>query len=112
MVLLCSFLLCTAEAPFVLSAVTGFLLFYPLTAFVLVWVPFPDHPLVCQLPSHHHLPVLAVPHPIHRQRVLFCLLAHCGIPIQIRVGILSHYPLWHAPSDSNSSFPLLGGMSS
>ena len=45
------------------------------------------------------------------KRVLFCFLAHCGIPIQIRVDILSHYPPWHAPSDSNSSFPLLGGMS-
>ena len=63
----------------------------------------PDHLLVCQLPSHHHLPVLAVPLPITKQRKLFCLLVHCGIPI------LSHYPSWHAPSSSNSSFPLLGG---
>ena len=70
----------------------------------------PNHPLVYQLPSHHHLPMLAMPHPITRQRVLFCLLAHCGIPIRRRVGILSHYPSRHAPSNSNSSFPLLGGM--
>ena len=72
----------------------------------------PNHPLVCQLPSHHHLPVLAVPHPITRQRILFCLLVHLDIPIKIKVSILSHCPSWHAPSDSNSSFPLLGGMSS
>ena len=71
-----------------------------------------DHPLVCQLPSHHHLPVLAMPYPITRQRNLFCLFVHYGIPIRIRVGILSHYPLWHAPSDSNLFFPILGGMSS
>ena len=69
-----------------------------------------DHPLVCQLLSHHHLPVLAVPHPITKQRVLFYLLAHRGILIQKRVGILSHYLLWHAPSDSNSSFIFLGNM--
>ena len=71
-----------------------------------------DHLLVCQLPNHHCLPMLAMPHPITRQRVLFCLLVHCGIPIRIRVGILSYYPSWHAPSDSNSSFLLLGDMSS
>ena len=100
--------------PFYTSCHDGFLLYYPLTAFVWVWVSsvLPDHPLVCQLPSHHYLPVLVVPHLITKQRVLFCLLAHCGIPIQIRVGILSHYLSWHAPSDSNSYFPLLGGMSS
>ena len=68
----------------------------------------PNHPLVCQLPSHHHLPVLAIPLPITRQKVLFCLLAHRGIPIWIRVGILSHYPSWHAPSDSNLFFPFFG----
>ena len=31
-----------------------FLLFYPLTTFGLVWVFFPDHPLICQQLSHHH----------------------------------------------------------
>ena len=71
-----------------------------------------DHPLVCQLPSRHHLPVLVMPHPITRQRNLFCLFVHHGIPIRIRVGILSHYPSWHAPGDSNLPFSLLGGMSS
>ena len=98
--------------PFYTACLVRFLLFYPLTAFVLMWVSFPDHPLVCQLPSHHQLPVLAMPHPIPTQRVFFCFLVHCGIPIRIKVGILSHYPSWHAPSDSNSSFPFLGGMSS
>ena len=60
------------------------------------------------------LPLICAGHAAsHSQtkRVLFCFLAHCGIPIQIKVDILSHYPSWHAPSDSNSSFPLLGGMS-
>ena len=71
-----------------------------------------NHSLVCQLPSHHHLPVLVVPFPITRQRKLFHLLVHCGILILHSVGILSCYPLWHASSDSNSSFPLLGDMSS
>ena len=68
----------------------------------------PNYPLVCPLPNHHHLPVLAVPYPIIRQRKLFCLLVHYGIPIRIRVGILSLYPSWHAPSDSNSFFPSFG----
>ena len=71
-----------------------------------------DHPLVCQLPSHHHLLVLALPLSITRQRKLFCLLVHRVILIHHSVGILSYYPSWHAPSGSNSSFPLLGGMSS
>ena len=84
----------------------------PLNRFCLGVNVLLDHPLGYQLPNHHHLPILVVPHPITRQRVLFCLLAHCGIPIWIRVGILSHYPSWHAPSDSNSSFPLLGDTSS
>ena len=92
-----------ADGPFILLATKGFYWFTGV---------LPNHPLVCQLLSHHHLPVLAVPHPITRQRVLFCLLAHHGISIWIRVDILSHYPPWHAPRDSNSSFPLLGGMSS
>ena len=64
---------------------------------------FLDHLLVCQLSSYHHLSVLAIPHPIPRQKSFILLVAHCGIPIRIRVDILSYYPLWHAPSDSNSS---------
>ena len=71
-----------------------------------------DHPLVCQLPSHHHLPVLAVSLPITKQRKLLCLPIHRDILIWNKVGILSHYPSWHAPNGSNSPFPLLGGMSS
>ena len=99
--------------PFYTTCRDRFLLFYPLTAFFFLGVSvLSDHPLVCQLLSHHHLLVLVVPHPITRQRVLFCLLAHHGIPIRIGVDILSHYLSGHAPSDSNSSFPLLDGMSS
>ena len=73
---------------------------------------FLDHPLVCQLPSHHHLLVLAVPLPITRQRKLFCLFVHHGISIRNSVGFLSYYPSWHVLSGFNSSFPILGGMSS
>ena len=38
-----------------------------------MWVSFPNHPLVYQLPSHHHYPVLVVPCSIPRQKsfVLF-----------------------------------------
>jgi len=38
-----------------------------------VWVSFPNHPLICWLPSHHHYPVLTVPRSIPRQKsfVLF-----------------------------------------
>ena len=44
-----------------------------------------------------------MPLPITRRRRLFCLLVHCGILIHHNVGILSCYPSWHTPSDSNSS---------
>ena len=61
-------LLCTVKALFYTACRDRFLLFCSLTAFVLEQVSFPDHPLVCQLPNHHHLPVLAMPHPIPRQK--------------------------------------------
>ena len=48
----------------------------------------PNHPLICQLSSHHHLPVLAVPFLITKQRKLFCLLVHYDIPICNSVGIV------------------------
>ena len=83
----------------------GFLLFYPLIAFVLVWASFPDHPLVYRLPSHHRLPILAVPHSIPRQKsfVLFsCSLWHSHHD-KGRYSLL--LTLWHGPSDSNLSFP-------
>ena len=99
-------LLCTVKAPYILLDVTGFLPFHPLTTFVWVWVSFQNtHQFVR---CHHHLHVLAVPHPTTKQRILFYLLIHRGIPIQNKVGILSHYLSWHAPSNSNSSFPLYG----
>ena len=60
--------LCIVKALFYTTCRDGFLLFYPLIAFVLVYVSFPDHPLDYRLPSHHHLPMLAVPHPIPRQK--------------------------------------------
>ena len=83
----------------------------PISTFI--WSGCPCRPLlVCQLSSHHHLPMLAVPLPITSQRRLFCLLAHRGILFHHGVGILSCYPSWHAPSDSNSSLLLLGSMSS
>ena len=51
------------------------LLFYPSTTFGLVWVSFPDLSLVCWLPSHHHYPMLAMPHSIPKQKsfvLFFC----------------------------------------
>ena len=83
--------LCIVKAFFYIARHDGFLLFCPLTTFVLCW-------------SCH------IPYP--NKRVSFCFLAHRGIPIRTKVGILSYYPLWHAPSDSSSPFPFLGGMSS
>ena len=70
--------LCTAKA-FLYSLPWWVLLFYPSITFGLVWMSFPDHPLVCWLPSHHHYLVLAVPCSIPRQKgfVLFsCSLWH------------------------------------
>ena len=60
-------LLCTTKALFYIACYNEFLMFYLLIAFVLVQVSFPDHPLVYRLPSHHHLPMLVVPHSIPRQ---------------------------------------------
>ena len=80
-----------AKDLFILPAMMGFSIL-PLNHFCLSVGVLPDHPLVCQLHSHHHLPVLVMPHPITKQRVLFCLLAHRGIHIRIKVGIFSHYP--------------------
>ena len=81
------FLLCTTEAPYILLVVAGFTIL-PLNHFCLDVGVLPDHALVCQLLNHHHSPALAVPHPITRQRKLFCLLVHHGIPIRIKVDIL------------------------
>ena len=98
-----------AEAPYILPAVIFFTIL-PLNYFCLGVGVLPDHQLVCQLLCHHHLPMLAMPHPIIGQRNLFCLLVHRDIHIRIRVDILSHYPSFHAPNDSNSSFSLFVGM--
>ena len=103
-------ILCTARALYILPAVTFFTIL-PFNYFCLDLGVLPDHPLVCQLPSHHHLSILVVPLSITRKRKLFCLYVHCGILIHHSVGILSYYPSWYVPSSSNSSFPLLGGMS-
>ena len=88
----------------------GFLLFYTLTAFVWVWVSFQTThwPISYSATSTYLCWSCHIPLP--EKKILFCLLAHRGIPIQIKVGILSHYSSWHAPSDSYSSFPPLGGM--
>ena len=104
-------ILCTARALYILPAVTFFTIL-PFNYFCLDLGVLPNHLLVCQLLGHHHLLVVAVPLPITRQRKLFYLLLHRGILIHHSVGILSCYPSWHAPSVSNSSVPLLGGMSS
>ena len=104
-------ILCTARALYILPTMTFFTIL-AFNYFCLDLGVLPNHLLVCQLLGHHHLLVVAVPPPITRQRKLFYLLVHRGILIHNSVGILSCYPSWHAPSVSNSSFPLLGGMSS
>ena len=64
------------------------LLFQPLTTFV--WAKCPCRsPLVCKLPSHHYLPVLAVPFLITRQRRLFCLFVCHDTLTCYGVGALS-----------------------
>ena len=65
-------LLCTAKA-LLYCLPWWVLLFYPLTTFIRVWMSFPDHPLVCQLSSHHHFHVLAMPRSTPKQNnvVLF-----------------------------------------
>ena len=65
-------------------------MFYLSTTFVLVWVSFPDHPLICRLPSHHHFPVLAVPHSIPRQKSF----------------VLLSYSSWHSHPDKSWVFSL------
>ena len=64
------------------------LLFWLLTTFV--WFGCPCRPpLVCQSLSQYHLPVLAVPLPIIRQRGLFCSLFYHGTLTCYGVSALS-----------------------
>ena len=110
-IFLLSPLQCTARGPLYGACRDWYLLFYPLTTFV--WCGCPCQPLTGrQLFSHHHLPMLAVPLPSIRQRRLFCLFACHGFSTRYDVCAFSLYPSWHAPSGSNSSLLLLGGMSS
>ena len=53
-----------------------------------------------------------MPLPFTIQRMLFCLFASHGFSTRYSVCALSLYPLWHAPSGSNSTLLLLGGTSS
>ena len=97
-------LYCAYLRPFFYIAYNdGFLLFCPLTAFSQYKCP-------SQM-THRSVGCPAITtylcQPCHisflDKRVSFCFLAHRGIPIRIRVSILSYYPLWHALSDSSSS---------
>ena len=106
-------LLCTTEVPYILPAVTSFLPFHPLTTFVQVWISFQITYWFVNYPAttiYLYWPCL----PITKQRKLFSFLFYLFTVAFFRnsVVILSYYPSWHAPSGSNSSFPLLGGMSS
>ena len=82
---------CTVKALFYITYRDGFLLFCPLTAFILVQVSFSEHPLDYRLPSHHHLPTLAVPQPIPRQKNF--ILVSCS--------------LWHSHPDKGGHSLLL-----
>ena len=76
-----------SKGPLYSACYDWFLLFQPLTAFV--WFGCPCRPpLVCQLLSQHHLPVLTVPLPITRQRRLFCLFVRRGTLTCYGVGAL------------------------
>ena len=67
------------------------LLFQPLITFV--WFGYSYRPsLVCQSLSHYHLPVLAVPLLITRQRRLFCSFVCRGTLTCYDVGALSLSP--------------------
>ena len=87
--------------PFIVPVVIGFYYFDP------------QQPLsgLGVLANHHWF--VCVPLSIARQRktILFvCLPWH---PLLLWYGcLLSPYPLWHAPSGSNTALLLLGGMSS
>ena len=87
------------------------LLFQPLTTFVWSGCHY-QPPLVRQSLNHHHLPVLAVPFLITRQKRLFCLFVCRGTFTYYGVSVFSLYPSWHTPSGSSSSLLLLSGMSS
>ena len=81
--------LCIANA-FLYCLLWWVLLFYLSTTFVWVWVSFLDHSLVCQLPRHHHFPVLAVPRSIPRQKSV----------------VLFSYSPWHSHPDKSWAFSL------
>ena len=83
------FSLCTAKA-FLYCLSLWVLLFYPSTTFGLVWVSFPNYPLVCRLPSHHYYPVLAVPRSIPKQKSF----------------VLFSYSPWHSYPDKGWVFSL------
>ena len=106
-----SFIQYIARGPLYRACRDQYLLFQPLTAFI--WCGCPYRPLTGrQLFNHHHLPVLVVSLPSARQRRLFCLFACRGFSTCYSVCALSLYLSWYAPSGSNSSLLLLGGMSS
>jgi len=70
----CCCLLCMVMA-FYIACRNKIYHFYHSTTFGLLWVSFPDCPLVCWLPSHHYYTTLAVPCLIPRQmQFLFCFL--------------------------------------
>ena len=96
------FSLCVARVLYIMPTVTGFyhLAFnYP----CLVWM---------YLSTTTDSSMLAVPLPITRQGRLSCLFVYRGTLTYYSVDSLSLYPSWYAPSGSNSSLLLLGGMSS
>ena len=93
---------CTRQMPpFIVPVVIGFYYFGP------------QQPLSGLGVLANHYWFVCVPLPIARQRktILFvCLPWH---PLLLWYGcLLSPYPLWHAPSGSNTALLLLGGMSS
>ena len=105
-------LLCTTEAPYILPAATGFLLFYPLTTFVWVWVSFQTTHWFVSCPATTTYLCWLRHSPLLDKEIYFVCLFTVAF-LSATVWIFSFTNLsWNAPSGSNLSFSLLGGMSS
>ena len=89
------------RTPFIVLAVIGFYYFGPQQPLSGLGVLVDHHQSVC------------VPLPIARQRKTILFVCLPQYPFLLWFGcLLSPYPSWHAPSGSNLTLLLLGGMSS
>ena len=89
------------KGPFIVPVVTGFYYFGP------------QQPLsgLSVLADHHWSVYVSLPIARQKKTILFVCLPWHPFLLWSRC-LLSPYPLWHAPNDSNSALLLLGGMPS